>query len=169
MRIVEIWKGVNGYEGSYEVSSFGNIRSLDRVNSRGYKLKGRMLNKSLNGNGYYNVNLYKQGKYSTFSVHVLVAMAFLGHVQSGNSGLIVDHIDNNPLNNIVDNLQLVTNRYNSSKDKKGGSSKYVGVSWNKRCSKWRSQIVIKGRSKHLGLYTDEEEAKEAYEIELKKL
>ena len=169
MRIVEIWKGIPGYEGSYEVSSFGNVRSLDRLDSRGYKRKGRMLNKSLNGTGYYNVGLSKQGKPKTNTVHVLVASAFLGHVQSGTTaGLVIDHIDNDKLNNRVDNLQLVTNRENSSKDRKG-SSKYVGVSWNNAASKWIANIGIKGRTKHIGYFTDEEEAKEAYEIELKKL
>jgi hypothetical protein len=167
MRIVEIWKGIPGYEGSYEVSSFGNVRSLDRLSSVGHKLKGRMLKKSLNGVGYYVVNLHN-GKQKTNNVHVLVASAFLGHVQSGYTGLVVDHIDNNPLNNKLDNLQLITQRHNTSKDRKG-SSKYTGVTWYKKSSKWISRIRIKGRVKHLGYFKNELEAKEAYEIELKKL
>jgi hypothetical protein len=163
MRIVEIWKDIHGYEGLYEASSFGRVRSLDRVTSKGYKVKGRVKKLTVGGRGYYNVKL--SGK--TMAVHQLVAMAFLGHIPNGHS-LVVDHIDNDKINNKLDNLQLITQRHNASKDRKG-SSKYTGVSWNKRYSKWRSSIVIKGRTKHLGYFTDEEEAKEAYEIELKKL
>ena len=46
--------------------------------------------------------------------------------------LVVDHINNDPLDNRLENLQLISHRYNLSKDKKGGSSKFTGVSWDKR-------------------------------------
>ena len=101
---------------------------------------------------------------------MLVALGFLGHVMgNGSVGLVVDHIDNNSRNNRLDNLQLITQRQNSSKDKKGVSSKYVGVSWNKGKSKWSSSIRYKGKLIFLGYYVIEKEAHEAYQTALRRI
>ena len=149
----EQWKDVVGYEGLYEVSDLGRVR-----NARGSIRKCR-----ISKHGYSRLNLSKNSKKRTFKVHQLVAMGFLGHVMgNGTAGLVVDHIDNNKLNNRVDNLQLITNRENLSKDKSGGSSKYVGVTWCKNVSKWLALIWHLSRSHNLGYYTDEEEARNAY-------
>lgn len=80
-------------------------------------------------------------------------------------GDTVDHIDNNPLNNNVTNLRVITKRENSSKDRKG-ISKYTGVTFNKKSNKWRSQIWINGKNKTLGSFDDELEAHRAYQKEL---
>ena len=149
----EQWKDIKGYKGLYEVSDLGRVK-----NAR----NGRIRKTPLNKRGYSQLILSKDNKKRNFTVHQLVAMGFLGHVPNGNSGLVVDHIDNNPSNNRADNLQLITNRENTSKDRKGGYSKYVGVSWNKRCSKWISSIYHSGSMHHLGYYTDEEEARDVY-------
>lgn len=61
-----------------------------------------------------------------------------------------------------------TTKY-TSKDKINGSSKFVGVSWNKRAKKWMSSIRIKGKLKYLGYFDDEVEASNAYQKELEKL
>ena len=159
----EIWKEVPGYEGYYEVSDQGRVRSLDREKWSGksfYILKGRILKPKLS-NGYKIVSLTLCGKTKTFSVHQLVAISFLKHIPDGFK-IVVDHIDNNKLNNKVDNLQLVTVRYNVSKDKKG-SSKYTGVCWNKRENKWVSCIRINGEQKRLGCFNTEEEASKYYQ------
>ena len=71
----------------------------------------------------------------------------------------------NSLNNNVNNLQVITKRENSSKDKKG-ISKYTGVTFNKKTNKWRSQIWINGQNKTLGSFDDELEAHRAYQKEL---
>ena len=63
----------------------------------------------------------------------------------------------------VENLQYITQRLNSSKDKKNTSSIYTGVSWSKEKKKWKSCIRINGKSKHLGYFTDELEASNAYQ------
>lgn len=149
----EQWKDIKGYEGLYEVSDLGRVRNA----------KGLIKKCPLGTKGYPMTTLSKDSKLRTFKVHVLVAMGFLGHVRTGTTaGLVVDHIDNNKLNNRADNLQLITNRENATKDKSGGSSKYVGVTWNKRSSKWKAQIRHLSKLHHLGHYTDEEEARDAY-------
>ena len=153
----EEFRPVPGYEGYYEVSNFGNVKSLTN---------DKILKPCLDGRGYYKVTLSKDGKTKTIRIHILVATAFLGHKPDGYK-IVVDHIDNNKLNNNLTNLQLITHRENISKDKKNGTSKYKGVYLEKNANKWRSQILIDSKKKHLGLFTSEEEAHEAYQKALK--
>ena len=100
-------------------------------------------------------------------MHQIVAIAFLNHTPNGLKA-VVDHIDNNPLNNELGNLQIITHRKNLSKDKKG-SSKYTGVCWYESRKKWIAGIRVNGKKKHLGYFTNEEEAAEAYQKALKEL
>jgi hypothetical protein len=167
----EIWKDIPNYEGLYQVSNFGNVKSLERyvkgkVENR--LQKENILSKRLVGNlgnQYYAVTLCNNKDRKQIKVSVLVAMSFLNHTPNGYVGFTVDHIDNNPLNNNVDNLQVITKRENSSKDRKG-ISKYTGVTFNKKSNKWRSQIWINGKNKTLGSFDDELEAHRAYQKEL---
>jgi hypothetical protein len=154
--IEEIWKDIPGYEGIYQVSDLGNVKSL-RFN------KEKILKPGVNGSGYYTVVLCK-GKRKTKKVHKLVAMAFLNHNPDGYK-LVVDHKDNDKLNNILSNLQLISQRENSSKDKKG-TSKHTGVSWDKERNKWKSSISINGKLKNLGRFNCELAAHHAYEKKL---
>ena len=157
----EIWKNIPSYE-DYQVSNFGNVKSL--------KFNKEKILKARKGNvGYLYVNLCKNGKCKSLRVHQLVAMSFLKHNPNKTYKVIVDHVDNNPLNNRVDNLQLTTQRHNSSKDKKLTSSKYTGVSWNKAVSKWEVRIWVNGESKYLGRFVNELEASEIYQKELKQI
>ena len=151
---MEIWKEVPDYE-NYQVSNFGRVKSL-------WFDKERILKAGVDGRGYLTVGLSENSNGKTFQVHQLVAICFLGHEPCGLK-IVVDHIDNNPLNNHVDNLQLTTQRHNLSKDKKGYSSKYVGVSWCKRDKKWKTTIQINGKNKNLGQFTCEIEASEYYQ------
>lgn len=158
---LEVWKDIPDFEGMYQVSNLGNVRSL-----KSNKLK--VLKKSINNNGRYRVNLCKNGKkFSNCKISQLSAMAFLNHKPCGHK-IVVDHIDNNKENDKLYNLQLISNRENTVKDTVRGSSKYVGVSWHKNIKKWRAYIYIKGKNKHLGYFTDEKEAAQAYKNELKK-
>ena len=83
MKKQEEWKDVVGYEGLYEVSNFGRVRSLDRITEdtvgRKRKWKGQMLNpiNSVGGNGYLRVRLSEDGKKIDYTVHRLVAEAFI--------------------------------------------------------------------------------------------
>ena len=157
----EIFKDIPNYEGMYQVSNLGRVKSL-KFN------KEKILKLGLGGCGYLIVAFCK-GKQKTINVHQLVAIAFLNHKPNGNNGLIVDHKDNNPLNNRLENLQLISHRENLSKDRKGCSSKYIGVCWSKKDNKWVSSISINGERKHLGLFKCELEASAEYQKELEML
>ena len=160
---IEVWKDIPEYEGFYQVSNLGNVRSLN-YNKTG---KANILKTPVNPRGYacVNLSLYKKQKVS--KVHSLVARAFLNHKPCGMK-IVVDHIDNNSLNNNLYNLQLITVRENCSKDKKG-ISKHTGVTLHKATGKWQSQIQINGKYKYLGLFTDEKEAAQVYQNELNKI
>ena len=153
---MEEFRDIKGYEGLYQVSNLGRVKSLPR--------KGRLSEKitiGSNDGGYRKIGLRKDKNRKQFRVHQLVAQAFLDHTID-NYTMVVDHIDNDKTNNKLSNLQVVTQRQNSSKDTKG-TSKYVGVSWSKSSKKWCSEIAINGKSKYLGLFTCEEEASKAYQ------
>lgn len=165
----EIYKDIKGYEGIYEVSNYGNVKSLERkvpFKNNFKKVKERILKHGKSPNGYYTVSLVKNGLKKTSAVHQLVAESFLNHKRNGYK-IIVDHIDSNPLNNNLNNLQLISQRLNTSKDKKGCSSKYTGVSWSKTYKKWVAHIRINGKSKHLGYFINEIEASNKYKSILK--
>ena len=156
---MEIFKTIPGYE-NYKASNIGNIKSISRMlnNNRGSFLSKEYIFKShISCHGYLLVNLDKDGKKKCFGVHQLVAMAFLNHKPNGHK-IVVDHIDNNKLNNTLENLQLISQRQNTSKDRKGYTSKYIGVFWQKDAKKWRSDISINGKTKYLGLFKTEVEA-----------
>ena len=69
---IEIWKDISGYESLYQVSNYGNVRSLPR-----YTTKGKNLSKSLDNYGYEKVTLSKNGIHKQYSVHKLVAIMFI--------------------------------------------------------------------------------------------
>lgn len=108
LKVEEIWKDVVGYEGYYQVSSFGRVKSLPRRSiSRGYITKGKALAISDNGHGYLTVRLKGKHRY----VHRLVADAFIPNPYSFNE---INHKDENKGNNIVDNLEWCTHTYNAT-------------------------------------------------------
>ena len=165
---IEVWKDIPEYEGLYQASNLGNVRSLDRIDSRGRKIKGTVLKNTITSPKYFGVNLSKDNKKKTFTVHSLVASAFLDHKPCGHK-LVVNHIDINRENNNLYNLEIITQRENANHKHIKSSSKYVGVSWAKKKEKWHSTIHINGRKKHLGYFTDEKEAAQAYQNELNKI
>ena len=102
----EIWKDIRGYEGKYQVSNIGNVRSL---NYRGVKGKVKRLKTECNNCGYILVFLYKECKPKGYSVHRLVAEAF---IPNPNNLPQVNHKDENKANNCVWNLEWCTREYN---------------------------------------------------------
>lgn len=98
----EVWKDIKGYEGIYQVSNFGNVKSLDRADCTGRNLKGKLFSTKAKKNNYITVRLLKNAKITTFSIHRLVALAFLPLVDGKNH---VNHKDGNKQNNHVDNLE----------------------------------------------------------------
>jgi hypothetical protein len=165
---MENWKDIKGYEGKYQVSDLGRVKSLkrwaDNKGNGGYFIKEKILKSSPCKGGYLNVGLSKNNKSKSFRVHKLVAVAFLNHVPS-KMNLVVDHIDNNKLNNTVSNLQVITSRENLSKDKKG-TSKYTGVYWKTQDKKWISSIQLNRSKVHLGSFDSELRASTAYNLAL---
>ena len=111
---MEIWKSIEGYEGLYEVSNLGNVKSLERqvlgkLASYTRSVKERILKLKTSKYGYLEVSLHKEGKLSTKRVNRLVAIAFINNV---NNYPQVNHIDGNKLNNHIDNLEWVTCKKN---------------------------------------------------------
>jgi len=158
----EIWKDIVGYEGLYQVSNLGRVKSLDKKVWGGksfYFKKGEIKAQILNPDSYYQVYLYKNNIKKTVKVHKLVAMAFLNHIPNGYE-IVIDHIDNNSKNNNLNNLQLISHRENCSKDKIGYSSKYPGVRF--KDGKWEVQILKNKKRYYLGRFLNEEDAYKAY-------
>ena len=113
------------------------------------------------------IRLWVDGDRYTFKVSIVMAMTYLGYKKG--CGLVVDHKDNIPSHNWLDNLQLITQRENTSKDKKNKTSKYTGVWWHKKRNKWKSAIRISGIQKTLGFFVDEIDAAKAYQEALGKI
>ena len=111
---MEIWKDIKKWEGYYQVSNFGNVKSLDRIVIHKNRLhkqrkKGKILKPSINHKGYLTVDLRKQGLRKQFFVHRLVGMMFIDNL---NNKPQINHKDGNKLNNNVNNLEWVTNKEN---------------------------------------------------------
>jgi hypothetical protein len=169
---MEVWKDVPNYEGLYQVSNLGNVKSLERFAKHHHGdlriVREKILSKNPVNRGYLSVKLSKNGKKKKGIIHQLVAMAFLGHVPNGNI-MVVDHINNVNTDNRLENLQIITNRENTSKDRKGGTSQYIGVCWKKREKRWVSNISINKKLKNLGYFKNEIDAHNAYQKALKEL
>ena len=108
---LEVWKPIGNYKGLYEVSNFGNVRSLDK--NRAYKnttrnIKGKIL-KSCNCLGYKILTLSKDNIKTNYRVHRIVAEHF---INNPDNKPYVNHIDGNKSNNHYSNLEWVTNQEN---------------------------------------------------------
>lgn len=105
--MIEIWKDIPGYEGRYQVSNTGEVKSLN-YNSSG---KSKLLKQIADKKGYKRVGLCKNGKRKHYSVHRLVAIAFL---PNPNNLPQVNYKDENKANNCVDNLEWCNAKYNNN-------------------------------------------------------
>ena len=101
-----IWKDIPGYEGLYQVSNNGEVKSL---RYRKKKDTQTILKSAPNHSGYLHVSLVKDGKTSTIQIHRLVAMAF---IPNPNNYPVVNHKDWNVQNNAADNLEWCSHKYN---------------------------------------------------------
>lgn len=113
----EIWKDIVGYEGYYQISSHGRVKSLSRVCNSNKKIhKNRILAEKIlipnvQKKGYFRILLQKDGVRKRFMVAVLVARAFIPNPENKP---FVDHIDNDKSNNTIQNLRWVTAKENSN-------------------------------------------------------
>lgn len=122
----EVWKPISEYEGFYEVSNTGKVRSLDHFRKSGfgsYFMKGRELKQNFGNSGYLQVGLSKFGSKKFVMVHRLVAKTFLENKSS--SCTAVNHKDGNKSNNNVSNLEWVTYSENQTHAYKNGLNRWV--------------------------------------------
>lgn len=106
---MEIYKEIEGYEQLYQISNQGNVKSLGNGGSNASKEKILKPNKLKDG--YLRVNLCKEGKRKSYLIHRLVAEAF---IENPNNYPQVNHKDENPTNNCVENLEFCDAKYNSN-------------------------------------------------------
>ena len=144
---MEVWKDIKDFEGLYQISNLGRIKSIK---------SNRNLKQSVDSCGYYSVGLTNK-KTKIFRVHLIMAITFLNHIPCGHK-LVIDHIDNNKLNNKLENLQLITQRENTTKDKKNKNK--LGVSFYK--NKYYVRIYYIDKNEYLGRYDNEDEAHLVY-------
>jgi len=105
----EVWKDIEGYEGLYEVSNLGRVKSLSRIDSLGRKYKEKMLRQS-NSRGYLHTSLSKDNNSKSYQTHRLVALTFIPNPENKPQ---VNHMDENKTNNRVDNLNWMTSKENN--------------------------------------------------------
>lgn len=104
-----IWKDVNGYEGVYQISNYGDVIRLPCRDARGHLRKMKVIKAHKNRCGYLHLGLYKDGKETKHLVHRLVAEAFLCNP---NGYTDVNHKDEDKKNNAVSNLEWCCRSYN---------------------------------------------------------
>ena len=157
---IEIFRTVKGYE-KYLISDQGTVKSLKCG-------KVKILSQSINDRGYLTVGLSKNGLAKTYKVHQLVAIAFHNHTPCGMQ-LVVNHINHIKTDNRAVNLEILTQRENSSQEHLESSSDFVGVDFHKKFDKWRARIFINGKLKHLGYFSNESRASQHYNYALNHL
>lgn len=152
---MEIWKDIVGYEDCYEVSDLGRVQSKDHVVpcKGGTRLvKGKLKKLFPNRKGYLITTLSKENKLATFTVHQLVAQAFLPGFQKGTE---LNHKDGVKANNAISNLEISDpshNQFHAVRNglvPKVGSSRFKNVSYlnNPRAvSKWAGSIRHAGKA-----------------------
>lgn len=144
----EIWKDIQDYESTYQVSNFGNIKGCNG------------LRKPDNSNGYSKLTLHLNSEKRKFYAHRLVAIHF---IPNPNNLPQVNHIDGDKFNNHVDNLEWVSRIENMCHANKNinKTSIYTSVYWSVPKSKWVSEIGINNKSIRLGTFDNEENAYDA--------
>ena len=136
----EEFKTIEGYEGVYEISNLGNVKSLERIGNAGNLVDLKILKGNIDINHYPTVTLYKNGVGVKKHIHVLIGVAFLNY-KTGIHGEVVNHKDYNRENNNLSNLYIgiydIENRLNHLQK----SNKYKGVYYDKIFKDWKIYVI----------------------------
>lgn len=143
----EVWKDISGYEGLYQVSNYGNIKSLPK--KKGYAISKNpiIIKPFINCNGYLLATLCKNNNQKHFQVHRLVAEAFIQNIENKPQ---VDHINRIRSDNRVENLRWVTVSENGNNTCFNRSVEYKGEI--KTVSEWSEKLGIKQVTLHARLF-----------------
>lgn len=130
----EVWKDIKGYEGVYQVSNMGRVKSLDRLveykNGKNVPKKGRFLKPDIGKSNYGRVTLRDGEKSNRSFVHRLVALEFLGNPFEGKvlkGKTEVNHMDGNTFNNKLTNLEWVTKEENMLHARENGFTAHGSI------------------------------------------
>lgn len=138
----EIWKDIPGYEGYYQASDLGRIRSVSRKLCNGKGKRGKIITAIPDCNGYYRIFLYKDRKKQRYMVHRLIAYSFIDN-PSGYT--MINHKDEDKSNNSVSNLEWCDCKYNINY----GSRTKRASGDNTKNSKLTSEIIKKIRKQYI--------------------
>lgn len=119
----EIWKDIPGFEGLYQASNLGRVKNVKPYKSKGYyynKIKTPLQG----GHVYHLISLYREGKPKTMQYHRAIALAFLPNPENKAE---VNHKDGNKTNNVLSNLEWVTNSENGKHAYRTGLKNAVGI------------------------------------------
>lgn len=142
----ERWKDVKEYEGMYQVSTHGDVRSVDRVTPDKRNIKGRYLKIRLDRYGYSAVSLSKNSKIKNLKVHRLVAINFIKNQKNKPQ---VNHLDGNKTNNYYKNLEWATAKENQNHAWSHGLKENVKPATSKIGKKYASENNKKYKSKKI--------------------
>lgn len=155
--MAERWEDIEGYEGMYQVSNHGRVRSLDRMVKRRMNGKEFMVNRSGSimslsprPNGYLRIELNKNGKRETFSVHRLVALHFIANSQNKRE---VNHIDGDKENNHVNNLEWTTRSENELHAYESGIKETIKGEDNGKSKLSETDVIEIRNAYRLGCFT----------------
>lgn len=143
---MEEWKSIPGYEGLYEASTHGRIRSLPRIiktGSGGQHLRdGAVLHRTVGGSGYATIGLSKDGKVHTTTIHKIVMLTFMGPKPKNH---VICHGDGDRWNNRLGNLRYATNEENAYDRIRHGTA---ALGSRNRSSKLTEELVAEIKSLH---------------------
>ena len=155
---MEVFKKLNDFP-NYEISNLGRVKNVK---------SGKVLTNVVSKKGYFVIKLVNGAIKKTKTIHRLLGIYFLNYGIDGN--FIVDHIDNNPLNNDLSNLQITTKRINSTKDRisvTGENCIYFSKSKNKTA--FRVRIKINGIRQSFGTFDNIFDAVKKRDLVLSKI
>jgi len=159
----EKWLPVVGFEDSYEVSDLGRVRSVTRERPNKHKstalIAGFYLIPMKNKSGHLSVKLYKNNSPKQKFIHTLVVESFVG-VGLVKKGFVIDHVNNIPSDNRLENLQIITMSLNGRKDRSKGTSNYRWVYFDKTYNRWWFSINVQGKKVRSTRFKTEMEAHE---------